>query len=53
MATHRLTFPTTEERIRELRAGDEVTVDGHVIGIRDRTQIRIFDQGMELSLIHI
>ena len=47
MATHRLTFPTTEERIRELRAGDEVTVDGHVIGIRDRTQIRIFDQGQE------
>ena len=47
MATHRLTFPTTEEQIRELRAGDEVTVDGHIIGIRDRTQIRIFDQGME------
>src|SRR6516225_2796665 len=47
MATHRLTFPTTEERIRELRAGDEVTVQGHVIGIRDRTQIRIFDHGIE------
>ncbi len=47
MAVHRLTFPTTEEAIRELRAGDEVTVDGHVIGIRDRTQIRIFDQGVE------
>jgi L(+)-tartrate dehydratase beta subunit len=47
MATHRLTFPTTEEQIRELRAGDEVVVDGHIIGIRDRTQIRIFDQGME------
>ena len=47
MATHRLTFPTTEEQIRELRAGDEVTVDGHIIGIRDRTQIRIFDQGVE------
>jgi L(+)-tartrate dehydratase beta subunit len=46
MATHRLTFPTTEEQIRELRAGDEVTVDGHIIGIRDRTQIRIFDQGV-------
>ncbi len=45
MATHRFTFPTTEEQIRELRAGDEVTVDGHIIGIRDRTQIRIFDQG--------
>src|SRR5712692_323106 len=47
MAAHRLTFPTTEEVIRELRAGDEVTVDGHIIGIRDRTQIRIFDQGVE------
>src|SRR5437763_331144 len=30
-----------------LRAGDEVTVQGHIIGIRDRTQIRIFDQGIE------
>src|SRR5207244_13506182 len=43
----RLTFPTTEEEIRKLRAGDEVVVDGHIIGIRDRTQIRIFDQGIE------
>jgi len=41
-----LTFPTSEEAIRELRAGDEVTVDGHIIGIRDRTQIRIFDEGI-------
>jgi L(+)-tartrate dehydratase beta subunit len=47
MATHRLTFPANEEQIRELRAGDEVIVDGHIIGIRDRTQIRIFDQGQE------
>ena len=46
MSSKRLTFPTTEEAIRELRAGDEVTVDGHIIGIRDRTQIRIFDEGM-------
>ena len=45
MAEHRLTFPTGEEAIRELRAGDSVTVDGHIIGIRDRTQIRIFDHG--------
>jgi L(+)-tartrate dehydratase beta subunit len=44
---HRLTFPTTEEEIRKLRAGDLVTVDGHIFGIRDRTQIRIFDQGVE------
>ena len=47
MAERRLTFPTTEEEIRTLRAGDLVTVDGHIIGIRDRTQIRIFDQGVE------
>jgi L(+)-tartrate dehydratase beta subunit len=47
MADVRMTFPTTEEQIRELRAGDSVTVDGHIIGIRDRTQIRIFDQGVE------
>jgi L(+)-tartrate dehydratase beta subunit len=46
MAEHRLTFPTNEDEIRTLRAGDLVTVDGHIIGIRDRTQIRIFDQGV-------
>ena len=40
-------FPATEEDVRKLRAGDEVLVDGHIIGIRDRTQIRIFDQGVE------
>ncbi|MFL5930826.1 MAG: FumA C-terminus/TtdB family hydratase beta subunit [Gaiellaceae bacterium] len=47
MAEHRLTFPASEEDIRKLRAGDLVTVDGHIFGIRDRTQIRIFDQGVE------
>ncbi len=46
-ARHRMVFPTDEEAIRELRAGDEVLVDGEVIGIRDRTQIRIFDEGVE------
>ena len=48
MAVHEVTFPTTDPaEILELRAGDEVTVQGHIIGIRDRTQIRIFDQGVE------
>ena len=48
MATHEVTFPITDEaEILKLRAGDEVTVQGHIIGIRDRTQIRIFDQGIE------
>ena len=50
MAEHRLTFPASKEDIRKLRAGDLVTVDGHIIGIRDRTQIRIFDQGEEPPL---
>ncbi len=50
MAEHRLSFPASEEVVRELRAGDSVQVDGHVIGIRDRTQIRIFDEGVEPPL---
>jgi len=50
LAEHRLTFPAAEEDIRKLRAGDLVTVDGHIIGIRDRTQMRIFDQGEEPPL---
>src|SRR5256885_9966595 len=46
MAAVRMHFPASEEAIRDLRTGDEVTVDGHIIGIRDRSQIRIFDQGI-------
>jgi L(+)-tartrate dehydratase beta subunit len=45
---HELTFPITDpDQIMELRAGDEVVVQGHILGIRDRTQIRIFDEGQE------
>src|SRR5581483_11896301 len=48
MAVHEVTFPVTDPaEILKLRAGDEVVVQGHIIGIRDRTQIRIFDQGVE------
>jgi L(+)-tartrate dehydratase beta subunit len=50
VSSERLTFPAHEAAIRELRAGDEVLVDGHIIGIRDRTQIRIFDEGVEPPL---
>ena len=50
MAEHRLTFPASEEDIRKLRAGDLVTVDGHIVGIRDRSHIRIFDEGIEPPL---
>jgi len=46
MPSHEVTFPIADPaEILKLRAGDEVTVQGHIIGIRDRTQIRIFDQG--------
>ena len=48
MAVHEVTFPITDpQEILKLRAGDEVIVQGHIIGIRDRTQIRIFDEGVE------
>ena len=47
MAHHELTFPADEAAVRALRAGDTVTLQGEVIGIRDATQIRIFDQGQE------
>jgi L(+)-tartrate dehydratase beta subunit len=51
MGAVRVRFPVTDEQaILNLRAGDEVLVDGHIIGIRDRTQIRIFDQGIEPPL---
>jgi L(+)-tartrate dehydratase beta subunit len=50
VSSKRITFPADEDAIRELRAGDEVLVDGHIVGIRDRTQIRIFDQGVEPPL---
>jgi L(+)-tartrate dehydratase beta subunit len=50
MPEHRLTFPASEEDIRKLRAGDLVTVDGHIVGIRDRSHIRIFDEGIEPPL---
>jgi L(+)-tartrate dehydratase beta subunit len=48
VARHEVTFPITDEaEILKLRAGDEVVVQGHIIGLRDRTQIRIFDEGQK------
>jgi L(+)-tartrate dehydratase beta subunit len=45
-AERTLTFPVTDlDALRELRAGDRLRVDGHVIGIRDATQIAMFDRG--------
>lgn len=47
MATFHLNSPFSEEDIRQLRAGDIVTFDGLLFGIRDLTQIYMFDQGHE------
>lgn len=46
MATdHRFTTPVTEAQVRSLRVGDTVTLDGLLYGIRDATQIHLFDRG--------
>ncbi len=45
MAHHTLHMPVTEAQIRELRAGDTVTLEDVLYGIRDATQIHMFDHG--------
>jgi L(+)-tartrate dehydratase beta subunit len=41
-----LTFPITDlEALRSLEAGQKLRIDGTVIGIRDATQIAMFDRG--------
>jgi L(+)-tartrate dehydratase beta subunit len=43
-----LRFPLTDlDALRELRAGQKLRIDGHIIGIRDATQIRMFDGGQK------
>jgi L(+)-tartrate dehydratase beta subunit len=44
MKHHKLTPPFTEDVIRQLHCEDTVTIDGTLFGIRDATQIRIFDE---------
>ena len=45
MAHHVLTLPVTEAQVRALRAGDMVTLEGTLFGIRDATLIHLFDRG--------
>ena len=47
MAEYRLTPPLSEEQVRTLRVGDTVLLNGTLWGIRDATQIRIFDHGQD------
>jgi L(+)-tartrate dehydratase beta subunit len=44
---HRIHLPTTEATMRSLHAGDTVVIDGPLYGIRDASQIRIFDRGVK------
>jgi L(+)-tartrate dehydratase beta subunit len=45
MAHHDLATPVTEAQIRALAVDDTVTLDGALYGIRDATQIAMFDRG--------
>jgi L(+)-tartrate dehydratase beta subunit len=42
----RLQTPLSEQDARKLRLEDTVSIDGTIFGIRDATQIPIFDQGI-------
>ena len=45
MAHHDFTMPVTEAQVRALAVDDTVTLNGTLFGIRDATQIALFDRG--------
>lgn len=45
MAHHEISTPATEQQLRALRVGDTVTLQHTLYGIRDATQIHMFDRG--------
>ncbi|MGH8664287.1 MAG: fumarate hydratase C-terminal domain-containing protein [Burkholderiales bacterium] len=45
MAHHDFDMPISEQQVRALRVNDTVTLDGTLYGIRDATQIHMFDRG--------
>jgi L(+)-tartrate dehydratase beta subunit len=45
MAHYDFTTPVSEEAVRKLRVNDSVTLGGTLFGIRDATQIHMFDRG--------
>ena len=50
MAHHEFTTPVTEAQVRALRVNDTVTLNGALYGIRDATQIHLFDRGRRTRL---
>lgn len=45
MAHHDFQMPVTEAQVRALRVNDTVSLNGTLFGIRDATQIHMFDRG--------
>ncbi len=45
MAHHEFETPVTEAQVRALKVNDTVTLNGTLYGIRDATQIHMFDRG--------
>ena len=45
MAHHELSAPLSDTQVRALRVNDSVTLNGTLFGIRDATQIHMFDRG--------
>ena len=45
MAHHDFFMPVTEAQVRSLRVNDTVSLNGTLFGIRDGTQIHLFDRG--------
>jgi L(+)-tartrate dehydratase beta subunit len=45
VAHHDFTMPLSEAQVRALRVNDTVTLNGTLYGIRDATQIHMFDHG--------
>ena len=50
MAHYELTLPVTEDAVRALRVNDTVTLQRRLFGIRDATQIALFDRGRTTRL---
>ena len=50
MAHHVFDMPVTEAQVRQLRVNDTVTLQRTLYGIRDATQIHLFDRGRTTRL---
>ncbi len=48
MAHYDFEMPVSEQQVRELRVGDTVSLNGLLFGIRDATQIHMFDHGRKI-----